>query len=142
MGKGKGLRKKTKAACRAGDARGEASGTGDGEEGMECTVHGCTRADTHPAQGCTQCSMRCGRQDHIMVSCRGAKGMVACECSIVEEVTDRRGRNRGKAPGDPPTGTARGNGMSMTDKEREAMGRCCCSVGRINAPPDPGTVSV
>ena len=47
--KGKGLSKKTKAACRAGDARGEASGMGEGEEGRECAVHGCTRAATHPA---------------------------------------------------------------------------------------------
>ena len=122
--KGKGLSKKTKAACRAGDARGEASGMREEEEGRECAVHGFTTAATHPTQGCIQGSMRCDRQDHIMGSCRGATGTVACECSIVEGGTDRRGRNRGKAPGDPSTGTAGGKGMTMADKERTAMDRC------------------
>ena len=58
----------------------------------ECAVRGCTRAATHPAQGCTQGSMRCDRPDHIMVSCRGAKGMVACECSVAELGTNKYGR--------------------------------------------------
>ena len=37
---------------------------GEGEESRECTVYGCTKAATHPAQGCTKGSMRCDRQDH------------------------------------------------------------------------------
>ena len=123
--KGKGLSKKTKAACRAGDARGEGSGAREEAVGGpgDCAVHGCTRAATHPAQGCTQGSMRCDRPDHIMVSCRGGEGMVACECSIAEVATGRYGRTRGKVSGDPPTGKAGGKGMTMSDKERAAIGR-------------------
>ena len=68
--------------------------------------------------------MRCDRQGRAVASCRGAKGLVACGCSIAEGGAGMRGRNRGKAPGDPPTGTAGGKGRAIADKERAAIGRC------------------
>ena len=90
----------------------------------ECAGHGCTRAATHPTQGYTQGSMRCDRPDHIMASCRGAKCMVACECSAAEVGTNRYGRTWQNVSGDLPTGKAGGKSLTMADKKRAAMDRC------------------
>ena len=51
--KGRGLSKRTRAACKAGDEREEVRGEGEGDPSGECTVHGCTGAATHPAQVAT-----------------------------------------------------------------------------------------
>ena len=61
-----------------------------------------------------------------MISCRGEKGMVACGCGIAEGLNckGRRGGSSGQHPGDLPTGTARGTGMTEADTERTAMDRC------------------
>ena len=101
-------------------------GHSEGEEAVEggCAVRGCTSAATRPAQGCTQGSRRHDRPDHMMVSCRGAKGMVACEYSVAEVVTDKYGRTWQKVSGDPTTGSAGGKRATKADKERAAMDRC------------------
>ena len=85
-------------------------GHSEGEEAVEggCAVRGCTSAATRPAQGCTQGSRRRDRPDHMMVSCRGAKGKPACECGVAEVGTDKCDRTLKKAPGIP--GMARGMG--------------------------------
>ena len=71
--KGKGLSKRTKAACRAGDEQSRDAVRAEEAEG-ECAVLGCSRAATQPALGCTKGSRRCDRLDHVMAACRGKGG--------------------------------------------------------------------
>ena len=121
--KEKGLSKKTRAACKAGNKQSRDADRAEEVEGG-CAVLGCSRAATHPALGCKVGSRRCDRLDHVMAACRGEEGMVACDCCVAEVDRDRYGRARGNNSGDFPTRKKGTPTMTKADKERAAMDKC------------------